>query len=180
MSEKFIFKRDRRVRRITWAIATVVLLAFLFFHFVQEGDYLPAWMLSIVVCVIALYLLSIPRYITVDDEAFEIHCMVELTRIHVEEIETMKQVEPPFFKKMIPVIASYGFGGYYGYYLDLFEWSMYKVYATERKKLVLIEDIYEDSYLISCSDPERLIALTLEARDKKREEIFRHSQENLS
>ena len=38
--------------------------------------------------------------------------------------------------------------GYFGYYFSFREWNLYKVYASERKNLVLIEDIYEDTFII--------------------------------
>ena len=72
---------------------------------------------------------------------------------------------------MIPLIGSYGFGGYYGYWFHLSDWEICKVYATERKQLVLIEDIYEDIYIVSCTDPDRLIELCMEARNRKRKQI---------
>jgi hypothetical protein len=40
---------------------------------------------------------------------------------------------------------------------------------------VLIEDIYEDTYIVSCDDPDGLIAFVSEARDRKRAEILRHT-----
>lgn len=73
------------------------------------------------------------------------------------------------------MLGSYGFWGYYGYYFSFREWTLYKVYAAERNNLVLIEDIYEDTYIVSCDDPDGLIAFVSEARDRKRAEILRHT-----
>ena len=139
--------------------------------FCMGASYIPAWFLLFLLCIITLYILSFPRYLTIDDDALQIHCIVELTRIHVEEIEKIRKIDRDYFRRMIPLIGSYGFGGYYGYWFHLSDWEICKVYATERKQLVLIEDIYEDIYIVSCTDPDRLIELCMEARNRKRKQI---------
>ena len=149
MEKRYKYRLDRRSRRIT-AVLTVVVVLLVGGLLVLSGGYLPAWIIFFIVSVITLYILSIPRYVSLDDEALDVHCLVDLTRIH-------------------------GFWGYYGYYFSFYEWSLYKVYATNRNALILIEDIYEDTYLISCEQPDELITLVIEARDRKRAEILLHT-----
>ncbi|HAY31349.1 hypothetical protein GHJ49_00045 [Alistipes sp. dk3620] len=175
MEKKYKYRYDRRCRRITAALLLILAGLFVWFHFVLGGDYLPAWGLFFVVCIITLYILSIPRYILLDDAALEIHCIVDLTRIHIEDIELIRRIERSEFRRLWPLLGSYGFWGYYGYYFSFREWTLYKVYAAERNNLVLIEDIYEDTYIVSCDDPDGLIAFVSEARDRKRAEILRHT-----
>lgn len=176
MKKRYKYHYDRRSRRIT--IGTLLLIAALFigFHFVWGGDYLPAWGLFFVLCIITLYILSIPRFILLNDSRLEIHCLVDLTRIHVEDIEVVRPISRKEFGRLWPLLGSYGFWGYYGYYFSFQEWTLYRVYATERNKLVLIEDIYEDTYIVSCDDPAEFVALVTEVRDRKREQILRHHQ----
>ena len=166
---KFKYSLDRRSKRITWGIIVLIVGLAVVFHFVWGTSYIPAWFLLFLLCIITLYILSFPRYLTIDDDALQIH--VELTRIHVEEIEKIRRIDRDYFRRMIPLIGSYGFGGYYGYWFHLSDWEICKVYATERKQLVLIEDIYEDIYIVSCTDPDRLIELCMEARNRKRKQI---------
>lgn len=168
---KFKYSLDRRSKRITWGIIVLIVGLAVVFHFVWGTSYIPAWFLLFLLCIITLYILSFPRYLTIDDDALQIHCIVELTRIHVEEIEKIRKIDRDYFRRMIPLIGSYGFGGYYGYWFHLSDWEICKVYATERKQLVLIEDIYEDIYIVSCTDPDRLIELCMEARNRKRKQI---------
>lgn len=168
---KFKYSLDRRSKRITWGIIVLIVGLAVVFHFVWGTSYIPAWFLLFLLCIITLYILSFPRYLTIDDDALQIHCIVELTRIHVEEIEKIRRIDRDYFRRMIPLIGSYGFGGYYGYWFHLSDWEICKVYATERKQLVLIEDIYEDIYIVSCTDPDRLIELCMEARNRKRKQI---------
>lgn len=168
---KFKYSLDRRSKRITWGIIVLIVGLAIVFHFVWGTSYIPAWFLLFLLCIITLYILSFPRYLTIDDDALQIHCIVELTRIHVEEIEKIRRIDRDYFRRMIPLIGSYGFGGYYGYWFHLSDWEICKVYATERKQLVLIEDIYEDIYIVSCTDPDRLIELCMEARNRKRKQI---------
>ena len=75
MEKKYKYRYDRRCRRITAALLLILAGLFVWFHFVLGGDYLPAWGLFFVVCIITLYILSIPRYILLDDAALEIHCI---------------------------------------------------------------------------------------------------------
>lgn len=168
---KFKYSLDRRSKRITWGIIVLIVGLAVVFHFIWGTSYIPAWFLLFLLCIITLYILSFPRYLTIDDDALQIHCIVELTRIHVEEIEKIRRIDRDYFRRMIPLIGSYGFGGYYGYWFHLSDWEICKVYATERKQLVLIEDIYEDIYIVSCTDPDRLIELCMEARNRKRKQI---------
>ncbi len=177
---KFKYERDRRCRRVTWIVSVVLMVAVVALAVFRQETYLPAWLLFFLLSLLALLVLSVPRYITLDDETLEIHCVVELTRIHVEDIETIHRIERAQFKRFTPLLGTYGFGGYFGYYFSFSEWSIYKFYATERKRLVLIRDIYEVNYVVSCSDPEALVTAAVRARDRKREEIFRVSQQQNS
>lgn len=121
-------------------------------------------MLFLLLCVVLLYILSIPRYVSLDDTSIDIHCIVDLTRIHLEDVELIRRIEPDEFRRLWPLLGSYGFWGYFGYYFSFREWNLYKVYASERKNLVLIEDIYEDTFIISCEQADELITLVIEAR----------------
>lgn len=175
MQKKYRYRLDRRGRRITAAVTTLLVTAFVAFHFVWGANYLPAWMLFLLLCVVLLYILSIPRYVSLDDTSIDIHCIVDLTRIHLEDVELIRRIEPDEFRRLWPLLGSYGFWGYFGYYFSFREWNLYKVYASERKNLVLIEDIYEDTFIISCEQADELITLVIEARDRKRAEILRHT-----
>ncbi len=176
----FVYERDRRCRRITWGVTIGLAVIFLGMVLLSQQQYFSAWVIFFVLSVLALEVLSIPRFITLNDEALEIHCVVDLTRIHVEDIESIRRIGREEFRHLTPLLGSYGFGGYFGYYFDFSSWNFYKLYATERKRLVLIEDIYEDAYIVSCTDPDALVAGAIRARDRKREEIFRASMKNES
>ncbi len=170
---KFKYHLDHRSRYITWGTFIAITALLVGAHFIWGSSYLPAWFLLLLLCVITLFVLSFPRYLTIDEEMLQIHCIVELTRIHVEEIETVQRIDSSHFQRIVPLLGSYGFGGYFGYWIHLSDWSICKLYTTERKQLVLIEDIYEDIYIVNCSDPDLLVTLCTAARDKKRDEIYR-------
>lgn len=173
--EKYKYRYDRRSHRITFLTVTIVAMLLVGAGFVLGGAYLPAWGLFFLLCIILLYILSIPLYVLLDESVVEVHCIVDMTRIHIEDIEKIRVFGKNEFKRLWPLVGSYGFWGYYGYYFDFTEWTMYKVYASDRKHLVLIEDIYEDLFIVSCDDPEVFIKHTLEFRDRKRSEILHHT-----
>lgn len=170
MERRFTYKRDKRVRRLTLiecGVLVVCLLLALFFG----SSYLQAWIYSVIIAVTALYVLSIPRYIKVDDENFEIHCLVEMTRIDIRDIASIREVERrEYMRGVLPLLGSYGFFGYYGYYFDFRRWETIKVYASELNHLVEIEDIYEQKYLVSCRDAAQLIETTMQAQLARTEE----------
>ena len=133
MQKKYRYRLDRRGRRITAAVTTLLVTAFVAFHFVWGANYLPAWMLFLLLCVVLLYILSIPRYVSLDDTSIDIHCIVDLTRIHLEDVELIRRIEPDEFRRLWPLLGSYGFWGYFGYYFSFREWNLYKVYASEQE-----------------------------------------------
>lgn len=173
--KKIYYKLDRRSRRITYilmAVFAALIIAFYFFG--DSGLYLPGWFLLTVSCVIILCILSIPRYIKLSKDAFEIHCILDMTRIHIEDIEVVRLLGADEEKGWLPLFASWGFFGYFGYFFTIKEWDLYRVYTSARTNRILIEDIYEVSYVVNCDDPEGLIDAIIEARNEKRQEIFRH------
>lgn len=148
---------DRRTLRMSLIISIVLASAFAALAFLVNDGYLRAWLIALLSAVVILYILSIPRYISLHDGLLEIHCIVELTRIRVEDIASIRRVTREEIKPLL-LLGSYGFFGYYGYYADLHEWETLKIYATEWDNLVLIEDIYETRYLVSCRKADEIIA----------------------
>lgn len=123
-----------------------------------------AWMLSILLGIVALYILSIPRSVSVDEHNLEIQCIVDMTRIDVRDIRSIRKVTTKEYKYLIPILGSYGFFGYYGYYLNLKGWDMVKVYAGEMDNLVEIVDIYEQTYIVSCREADSLIESVMQVK----------------
>lgn len=150
------YHRDRRTRRLTWIISLSAVAVFAALALLVNDLYLRAWLIAILLAIALLYVLSIPRYVQLREGTLEIHCIVELTRIQVEDILSIRRVGRDELNLLL-LLGSYGFFGYYGYYADLGRWETLKVYATEWDNLVLIEDIYETRYLISCTDADALI-----------------------
>ncbi len=151
------YRLDRRTRRTSLIISLVLALAFAALFFLVRDGYLRAWLIAMLLSVVVLYVLSIPRYISLGDGLLEIHCIVELTRIRVDDIVSIRRVTRDEIRPLL-LLGSYGFFGYYGYYVDLRIWETLKIYATEWENLVMIEDIYETRYLVSCRKADDLIA----------------------
>ncbi len=154
---KFKYRLDKRARLITWCVPGVIVLTIALLWIFSPGGYWPAWFTSVAVAVGALVALSIPRSIRVTKEAVEIRCLVEITHITYNHFRSVRRMERADLKPFIPTFASVGVGGYFGYWLDIKNWDLVKVYASSWQGLVLIEDIYEQKYLVSVDDPEKLI-----------------------
>ncbi len=176
MARRFRHNRNKRTTVLTviWSlfIAAIAAAILIFVH----GGYLHAWLLSILVGITALYILSIPRRITVDESNLEIQCVVELTRIDIRDIRSIRKVSPNEYHYLFPVLGSFGFFGFYGYYLNFKGWDMVKVYAGEWAHLVEIIDIYEQTYIVSCREADELIESVMQVKllhtGKKSEKIL--------
>ncbi len=166
MEARFGYKRDKLSKRLTALYIVAVAAAVAVLLFLTEPGYMQAWLLTVLAAVVALYILSIPHYVKVDDDYLEIHCVVEMTRIDLRDIVTIREAAPgEYGRRLLCALGSFGFFGYYGYWLDYREWDLVKVYATERRRLVVIEDIYEQRYLISCREAQCLITTVEHARE---------------
>ncbi|MDL2320551.1 PH domain-containing protein [Alistipes sp. OttesenSCG-928-B03] len=163
-ANKFRYNYDKRTKRLTWIISAVIVAFFAAISLLAGEGYLRAWVISIMVAVLLLYVMSIPRYITVDREALEIQCVVEMTRIAIEDITLVRKVTRKDVGPLMLLLGSYGFFGYFGYYACFRRWDTLKVYTTERENLVEIEDIYEQKYIVSCREADRLIEAVMQVK----------------
>lgn len=165
MEAKFGYKRDKRCKWLTAVYIAVIFGLLALVTFGMESSYMKAWTLAVIGAVAALYLLSIPRYVKVDDDYLEIQCTVEMTRIDVRDVVSIRRTrDGEYHNRLFCLLGSYGFFGYFGYYLDLRDWDLVKLYATERNNLAVIDDIYEQRYIISCRDCDQLIESVLQAK----------------
>ncbi len=150
MKTRFKYDRDKQCRRLTAVWIGIIAVAVVIIALLGGSGYMQAWLYSVLVAVTALYALSIPRYVSVDRDNLEIHCVVEMTRIDIRDVALVRKVDMEARRgRLWLVLGSYGFFGYFGYYFDWRNWEMVKVYATERAHFVEIEDIYEQKYLVS-------------------------------
>ena len=164
MIHDFTYRADRRTRRLSliWVGALVALVGVLVLY--SRSGYFPTWFLFFLVTVGLLYILSIPRRIRVTDEALEIHCTVELTSVALEDIASIRRMEPDEMRFSMPLLGSYGFFGYYGWFYNFQEFSLFKVYCSQWKDFVRIDDIYETTYVVNCADAEALIECVLQKK----------------
>lgn len=116
-----------------------------------------AWAVSLIVALITLCILSIPRNITVSDTSLEIRCLVEITRLHIPDLRSIRRVDRTEMKKLFPLAAGHGLFGYYGYYIDRRSWETVKLYCTQWDNFVEITDIFEKRIYVNCNDIDGLI-----------------------
>lgn len=164
MEQRFKYNRDKRTRRLTWITSAAIAALFTAIALFVGEEYVRAWIIVFISAIILLYILSIPRYIKVDQEALEIHCVVEMTRIPIEDINSVRKVARRDLGRLMILMGSYGFFGYYGYYLNIKRWEIIRIYAGEWDNLLEIEDIYEDKYMVSCREADRLIEMVMQAK----------------
>ncbi len=164
MEQIFKYTFGRRIRWASIGVLVLIVVAVLALYQLYDGGYISAWFLSLTVAIVALCVLSIPRQIRVDDASVEIHCILEMTEIELIDVVSVEHVERQHIKWLVPTLASYGLFGYYGYYFNLRTLDWVHVYATKWSDLVMITDKYEQQFLVSCDEPERLITTIETAR----------------
>lgn len=118
---------------------------------------------ALLVAILMLYILSIPGRIEVTDSYIDIHCTVELTRISVQNIRSVRKLERSDMKREFPILGSFGLFGYFGYYLNLRTFRISTLYCTTWSDFVEITDIYEKRYVISTPRPDAFIAAVTSA-----------------
>lgn len=153
---RFKYRFDKTCRIVTWSVAGGIVLAGGLLWWLSPGKYLPVWFLFIALALVLLALLSVPRSIRLTTDAVEIRCVVEITHIPWRHIRGARRVERASLTPLVPVFASPGFFGWSGYWLDVRGWDLVKVYATSWQELVVIEDIYEQRYVVNCGEPDVL------------------------
>lgn len=167
----FRYKLDKRVMRRSIILFLVVILSIFLFNYFVGNTYLSAWILGVVMAVVGFVVMSIPRFIKVSRSRFEVQCLLELTIINVEDIVSASRLEKESLKSIIPLFASCGFCGYFGYYIDLRNWNIFRVYASSWENLVVIEDIYEDLYIVNVERPDDFIETVISQRNARRKDI---------
>lgn len=159
MESKFKYSLDRRSRRITTSIIVAILciLGFLAYSFWGEGTFIIAWFLSFVIFVGLLYMLSIPRCIRITPDSLEIHCVLELTAIPLENIKSVRRIRNSNIRYIFPLIGSYGFCGYYGHYYNIARREFVRLYASKWENFIQIEDIYGKKFIVNCEDTRSFV-----------------------
>lgn len=156
---KIKFRYGGLDRRAWWlSVVTILLLGGVcaYLWCIASGAYyIAAWATTTAVVLVALFLLSVPRRIILSEDELELRCLVETTYIPLHTIVDVEVLGSEGFGGKVPLLGIYGFGGYYGRYLDLRRWSVYRVYASRRSGCVAIHTT-KKRYLVSCRTPEML------------------------
>ena len=154
-------------RRVWWlSIMTLVvfggLCAWLFLT-ARGAYYLAAWVTMAGVVLGALCMLSVPWRILLSDGELELRSLIDVTYIPLRSIVDVEVAKEGCFKGKMPLVGAYGFWGYYGRYLDLRRWRIYRVYATRRRGCVVIHTT-KRRYVVSCRTPEMLRTMIWEMK----------------
>lgn len=165
ISISFKYVKSKFCRYVTFFAMLAVIGLFVFLFLSSSGTYLSAWYLSIALAILLLYLISFPTYIKLGADMMEIHGMLEITPIHYADIKRAYKIKRYRLKSVYPLVGSYGFGGFFGYYFDFKQFRIVYMYATRLSNLIAIDDIYNDKYIISCEDPDLFIAELKRAKE---------------
>lgn len=83
-------------------------------------------------------MLSIPRQIDITINSIIIYGWLEVTIINFNEIKAVEYINKiPYYT--VPILGAVGFGGYYGYWINIKTRSLCKIYVTQRKACLCIK-----------------------------------------
>ena len=162
-SFKYKFNRRAKLRTIITLIF-VTIIAFALYK-LYTGGFFSAWFISLMVALAALMVLSIPRRIVLLDDRLEIQCVFDITEFDIREIASMRKVSKRDMRWMIRIFGSAGFFGYYGKYLNIKEFDIVTIYASEWDNFVEITDIYDSRTYVSCREADNLINTVMQAKE---------------
>ena len=164
MKNNFNFNIDKRTKILTALTIILFLGGAVLLFFLYTGGFLSAWFTSLVLAITTLMILSVPRKVVVLDNTLEIQCISDISEIEIAEIASVKVVSKRDMRWIIPLFAATGFFGYYGKFLNIKEFDIVSIYASEWNNFVEITDIYDSRTYISCREADSLIAAIAEAQ----------------
>jgi hypothetical protein len=165
MKRNFDFHIDKRTKILTALTIIIFLGGAVLLYFLYTGGFLSAWFTSLVLAITALMVLSVPRKVVVLDSTLEIQCISDISEIEIADIESVKVVSKREMRWTLPIFAAMGFFGYYGKFIDLKEFDLVSIYASEWNNFVEITDIYDSRTYISCRDADQLIEAIKQAQN---------------
>lgn len=164
MKRNFNFNIDKRTKILTTLAIVLFLGGAVLLYFLYTGGFVSAWFTSLMLAVMALMILSVPRQVVVLSNTLEIQCVSDISEIEIADIASVKRVSKRDMRWIIPIFAASGFFGYYGKFLNLREFEIVSIYASEWNNFVEITDIYDSRTYISCREADHLIAAINEAQ----------------
>lgn len=176
--KRFKYKIDRRTMILS-VLAIIVFIAIaVALLLLYKGGFFSAWFTSLIIALMALMILSVPRYIAVKEDSIEIHCVMDITAIEIREIESVRKVDASQMRWIVPLFGAAGFFGYYGKFFDLKDFDAITIYASEWKNFVEIIDIYDYRTYVSCRNSEKLIEAITQAMEQYAEQEDTTGEEN--
>ncbi len=160
MIQKYKFPLDKRAWAITAIVVYIIIFAMaLVAHFFGvQGTYVSAWFNCFVFFVVALFLLSKPSRMLLFEDRLEVRCLLKLVVLEKTNIATVRRVPRAELKFIIPILASFGFCGYYGLYFNLSRRRFVWIYAGEWENFVQITDKQGTNCIVSVRDSREIIS----------------------
>lgn len=158
MKSSFNYHFNRRTITITLLSLLCCIIGAALLYVLYMGGFFSAWFVSFVMAVAALMVLSIPRRIVLLKNKLEIQCVFDITEMDMSEIARIRKVSDRRLRWTVLLFGSSGFCGYYGKFLDLKEFEVVTIYASEWDNFVEITDIYDSRTYVSCREADELIA----------------------
>lgn len=137
---------------ITIFVFLLAIAIYLYFMLSSSGNYLSAWFFWTISAIILLVALSAPRNIDITKKNIEIHGFIDVTQIEISSIEKISVIDKKKYKNYLPLIASYGFLGFFGYFIDIKKMEIVRFYASKYNNLVEIKTKSDQKYIVNIDD----------------------------
>lgn len=137
---------------ITLFVFVLAIAIYLYLMLSSSGNYLSAWFFWTISATIALIALSAPRYIDITQKHLEIHGWIDVTQIDLKSIESISVVDKKRYKNYFPLVASYGFLGFFGYFIDIKKMEIVRFHASKYTNLVEIKTKNDQIYIANITN----------------------------
>lgn len=154
------FKLSFYAKIITTVVILAAAAAIYFIITNSSGNYLGWWVPIFIFAVLMLAIISAPVAMFISEEKIEIHAVLEVIEIEVKNIKKITPINKSYaIKYFIPLITTYGFFGFSGYYFDIPRLKIIRLVCTSKQNLLMIECVDDKNIVISATNQSEVIEL---------------------
>ncbi len=150
MRHEYKYSLNRHTWYWTFVHVSVFAVILASLPYLFDGGYMVAWAVSVLTASVLMMVLSIPRKIVVSKERVEIVGISDYTPLPYSGIARVRRVAAKETRFFLPLFASAGFFGFYGWFVNLQRMEAVKVYASSWRNFVEITRKDGRKYYVSC------------------------------
>lgn len=143
---------------ITAFLILIVLATSLILFTESSGTYLYRWFAFTSGAILILLGLSAPSSIVITNKNINLNSLVDLTQIPICSIEHISVIHKKEYKYYFPLLVSFGYLGYYGYFFNFKYRELCKIYVSRYDNWIVIKTNQGTKYITNVRNPNEFIS----------------------